>query len=82
MTAASGQSMALVESSAPPMPTSSTTRSHRAPAKQSIAAAVDSSNWLGWSAIASAAARTRSVARASASPEMFSPSTRMRSQKS
>ena len=82
MTAASGQSMTLVESSAPPMPTSSTTISQRRSANQSIAAAVTSSNWLGWSSIVSAAARTRSVTEASSSPGMFSPSSRMRSQKS
>ena len=82
MTATSGASMALVESSAPPMPTSSTTMSHFASKKYSRAMAVTSSNWLGWSSIASAMDLTRSVIAARVSPGTFAPLTCMRSQKS
>ena len=65
ITAASGTSMTLVESSSPPMPTSSTTMSQRCPAKYTMARAVISSNSVGASSMASAKGRIRSVSSAS-----------------
>ena len=73
ITAASGASMTLVESSAPPMPTSKTTMSQPSSKKHTMAMAVDSSNWLGWSSISSAAARTRSVTAANRWPDTGRP---------
>ena len=79
MTAASGASMAFVESRRPPRPTSSTTISQPRRAKCTSATAVISSNSVGWSAIASACPFTSSVASVSSSSVMLAPSTRMRS---
>ena len=70
ITAASGTSMMLVESSSPPMPTSSTTMSHFCRANQTMARAVMSSNSVGESAMASAWGRTYSVRAASSSSGM------------
>ena len=67
MTAHSGGSMTLVESSVPPRPTSSTTMSHFVSANQSIPNAVMISNSVGISVMASAAGFTRSTSRTSAS---------------
>ena len=75
MTAHSGGSMTLVESSVPPRPTSSTTMSHFSSANQSIPRAVIISNSVGTSAMASAAGRTRSTRRTNASSGICSPFT-------
>ena len=79
MIASSGVSMTLVESSAPPMPTSSTTMSHRLRAKYSMARQVMSSNSVGCCGIASACGYTSVVSAASVSSGMGCPSTCIRS---
>ena len=81
MTAASGEGMTFVESSSPPIPVSSTTTAALSRAKYASATAVMSSNSVGLSSMASACIRTVSVISPSASSEIGSPFSRIRSWK-
>ena len=81
MTATSGTGMTLVESSAPPMPTSSTTMSQCIRLKYSKAMQLTSSNSVGDSSMASARGLTDSVISARSASGMSSPSTCIRSLK-